>query len=399
MRHVADCMRVAFLSVLFLALAPAGRAADAEEVIAKLDAIDQSIAAAREINTRTSATIEELRKELYQSAVDAREAKRKADATENALADGETPEELLSALKQDIVNASVRLRDVNAQIKALVDVTEASGKQIEQLEKKTEKLRKMAMDPEVAREAATQEIVQSLEAKLAETDEIADERGKIIVKLNREIKSLKKAVESGGVVAGAAAPPVVVNPSVAKARALLEDGKVEAAMVLFREALYENPEDLDAQVGLAACQFESGDLEAARALVDAVLDANSEHARALGLLGAIQYRTGEAKKARRSLEKAAKMEPSNPYILNYLGAALFDTGRQEDGIAAVRNAIRLDADYIAAQYNLSVMLATSTEPDFDAARFHYGKSIKLGGPRDPLLDRLLGLEADAATAP
>jgi len=378
------------LPVFLLAAVPCAVAEKTSDLIGKLDDLDRSIAESRELNAQSAKTIDELRKSLYQSAVKMRDIKKLSDEVNSAESSDAVVKKQQEQLRSEISEATAAIRLVNSQLLELEKINKASMEKMEDDGKEIATLKDFAVDPDKAAEAAGKKKVASLQAKLKEASDLAEQRGEVIEKLNREIQSLNK-----GQVAAQA--PVKSRSNSAKdkmlseAKKLLDGGNIDEAIVQFNKVMYENSDSDEARLGLAACYFERGELNTAQGLIDEVLSRNKANAWAIGLQGAVLYREGKLRDARRALEKSIKLDETNAYTHSYLGVVLFETGKKEDGIEAVKTSLQLDPDFVPALYNLAVMLSSADVQDLDASRFYYEKALSLGSPRDPLMDQLLTL--------
>lgn len=372
-------------------LAGSGRmyaAETATDLVAKLDELDRSIADTREVATRTSASVEQLRKSLYEAAVQLREAKRTGDEFNNLTSENSPVYEEIGQLRAAVASATTLIRELNNHLNELSGINAGALEKISDNEGELAALKDAVVDPDKAAKESVRKKIAKLEADLSEANDLADQRGKMIAKLNKDIRSLQKGDATSDALT---AKPAQRPQRLVDALDLLAAAKIDEAIGLFNKVLFDDPESDDARLGLAACYFERGEFNVATRMIDEVLSRDKANAWALGLRGAVLFRQGDLREARRTLEKSLKLDDGNAYVHNYLGVVLFQSGKKDGGIAEVQKAIQIDPAYISALYNLSIMLATSDTPDLVTSRLYYERAISLGSPHDPLMDKLLGI--------
>jgi Tfp pilus assembly protein PilF len=340
----SDWLKRLFAVVFLLLARPAIGEEAANPLLARLDALDQSIAAARVETSRERATLEELRADLFQIAFAARDAKRLSDEIEQLMSAGKPGEAELAQLRNDLMNVGMKLRDLRNHI---------------------EQMDKVVVDADAKINAQHEE----LEA------------------LKQSIAQSPAAAPAGGV------PPAAVAEafSVQDGRDFLAAGNVAGAERQFKGVLASDSGSNEARIGLASVRFEQGDLDAAEGLIAEALKHDNRNPRALGLQGLILYRKGRLSEAKRTIERALKWDNQNAYNHYYLGIVLYELGRSEAAIKSIERAIELDPEYIPAHYNLAILYATDESPNVIASRASYERAMALGGPRNALLDQLLDI--------
>jgi len=390
MSYFTGFIRLMILPAILLAAVPCANAEKSSDLIGKLDDLDRAVAESKELNNRAGNTIDELRKNLYQSAVKMRDLKKLSDEVHSTESSDAVIKKQQELLRTEISQATASIRLVNNQLLELEKIYKASTKRIEDDEEEIAALKDLVVDPEKAAEAVGKKKMASLQAKLKESTDLVKEQEDVIEKLNREIQALNKGK--------VAAPPTAKSRAnsteekmLGSAKKLLDAGNVDEAIAQFNKVMYENPDSDEARLGLAACYFERGEMGTAQGLIDEVLSRNKSNAWAIGLQGAVFYREGKLRDARRALEKSVKLDDTNAYTHNYLGVVLFESGKKADGIESVKKSIQLDSEFVPALYNLAVMMTSAEVPDLDASRFYYEKALSLGSPRDPLMDQLLNI--------
>jgi cellulose synthase operon protein C len=108
-------------------------------------------------------------------------------------------------------------------------------------------------------------------------------------------------------------PPVLAqSASVREAYALLEQGLVNQAIVLFEQALRANPQSLEAQLGLAIAYRRAGQIDAAFQAYERVLTIDPNNALALSGLGVLGgYRVEWQDRGIAALDQLLELDPNN----------------------------------------------------------------------------------------
>ncbi|MBI5395714.1 MAG: tetratricopeptide repeat protein [Verrucomicrobia bacterium] len=191
--------------------------------------------------------------------------------------------------------------------------------------------------------------------------------------------------------AGAKLPPDL-KALVDEARELYNEKKLDAAAAKYRELLKRDPENLIGLSNLAVIRFQQERMEEAEHLLTRALTAAPEDAYSHSLMGIIHYRQHRNDEAIEALTKAVKLNPENAEAHNYLGIACWQKGWRSAAEQELRRALELKPDYADAHYNLAVVYATQKPPFLGLAKFHYRKTVELGRPRDPALERIFAGE-------
>jgi tetratricopeptide (TPR) repeat protein len=364
---------------------------DADKIRRQLDRLNKALAETRELPANSQETLEALRRELFQSALDTRDAKKRSDDIVTGLKNGTVdPVVELEALRGDIVAAGTRLRELRDRIERFSAIIEDQSRLLQDQESQFKKLdRALIQQPGMIEEAVAKQ-TRALEKTIAELNAALADRDATIARL--EVASTGRATTPAP---PANDPAADVSGPLAAAYAALADGRIADAVAGFQAALSADPASLDARAGLAACYFEQGQFIPAAELVSQVLEADRKNARALGLRGALLFRDGNVRDARKALERAVDADETNPFNYNQLGVVLSEQGRTRDAIKALQRAVELDPEYVTAMTNLALLLASDREPDLEFARFYYEKALALGGARQPFLDEVLGLDGPA----
>lgn len=193
-------------------------------------------------------------------------------------------------------------------------------------------------------------------------------------------------------------PPPGTGALAAEAQSLFRAKQFAAAEQKYLEILQKDENNVYTLGNLAAIQLEMGRLSEAETNVKRALTLVPDDAYALTILGYLKFRQEQYDAAFDALSRAAKLDPKNPEIQNYLGVTLSHKGMREPAEAALRKAIQLDPNYASAHNNLAVYYATQKPPLMGLARWHYNRAVSLGHPRNPELEKLIGLNSPNASS-
>jgi Flp pilus assembly protein TadD len=149
----------------------------------------------------------------------------------------------------------------------------------------------------------------------------------------------------------------------------------------------ENPISL---ANLAAIQLQLEKHDEADANIQKAVAAAPNDAYALSLLGMLRFQQGKYEEAFAALSRSAQLDPKNPETQNYLGITLSQQGQREAAETAIRKAIQFNPSYAAAHHNLAVIYATQRPPFVELAKYHYQRSLALGHPANPELEKQIG---------
>ncbi|MCX7827091.1 MAG: tetratricopeptide repeat protein, partial [Verrucomicrobiae bacterium] len=111
------------------------------------------------------------------------------------------------------------------------------------------------------------------------------------------------------------------------------------------------------------------------------------------IIGIIYFKQDRLDDAIAELTRAVKLSPNNSEAHNFLGIACWRKGWRSAAEQELRRAIELRPDYADAHYNLAVVYAMQKPPFLGLAKFHYRKTLDLGRPRDPSLEKVLSGES------
>lgn len=176
---------------------------------------------------------------------------------------------------------------------------------------------------------------------------------------------------------------------VAQARQLLEQGLTDEALAAFEEALAENPDLTDAQIGAAAIYEDRGNLTEARQRYEQAAETDPNNFTAHYKLGLMQQLLGDIRDAIRTYLEAVAIDPDNFAVNRDLAAAYLQLNRPAEALPYAERAVELDATSRQAWSNLAATYSFLGR--YQDAVNTYRQAAELGDLADPVL---LGL-ADA----
>jgi tetratricopeptide (TPR) repeat protein len=115
---------------------------------------------------------------------------------------------------------------------------------------------------------------------------------------------------------------------------------------------------LEKDLVVAAQALKRGAFYEALTITDRVLANAPANAKALGLKGEAQLYLGDAASAARTLAQAQRLDTNNAELLVQLGIALLNSGRPQEAVAALGDALTLNAKHPLARLNLAAAQAS-----------------------------------------
>jgi len=157
--------------------------------------------------------------------------------------------------------------------------------------------------------------------------------------------------------------------------ALLDEGKVDEAILHFREARRIKPEDPKAAFNLGNALIQKGELSEGIANLTQALQFKPDYAEAHINLGSAFLKTGNIDGAIDHYQMALQIEPATPSAWNDLGYALLQRGAADKATACFRKAMQLDPAQPVTQDNIANALMQ--QGNVDEAIRHYQKALQL----------------------
>jgi predicted O-linked N-acetylglucosamine transferase (SPINDLY family) len=152
----------------------------------------------------------------------------------------------------------------------------------------------------------------------------------------------------------------------------MDQGKTDAAVSSFREALALQADSMPALLSLGSALLARGGYAEAAAQFEQALALAPEHAAARANLSLALQGLGRFSEALTQLQRAAALAPGDAVIQGNLGNLLKSLGHSAGAVAHYRLAVDLQPDDLAARGALLFALNYTAEPSLDEAR-RYGK--------------------------
>lgn len=141
------------------------------------------------------------------------------------------------------------------------------------------------------------------------------------------------------------------------AQNLEAEGNYANAAGMYQQAVANNPQDLQAVLGLGDSYLATGALDHAALAYAQALEIDPNSVRALRGLASARIMKGEPQFATAQLEKAIKIDPKDYKAMNTLGVAKDMLSRHAEAQATYRNILKADPQNRSAKNNLALSLA------------------------------------------
>jgi predicted O-linked N-acetylglucosamine transferase (SPINDLY family) len=173
----------------------------------------------------------------------------------------------------------------------------------------------------------------------------------------------------------------------------LQAGNLTEAESLFRQALAQQPDHVDARFFLANLALRSGRFDEAITEYHHVLRLRPGDPETCNNLGNALVRQGHPGEAIEVLREAIRSRPDYAGAWSNLGRALEDLNHVDEAIEAYRNAIRARPHFGEAHFNLANALRS--KEDVDGAMTEYREAVALRPTHAPTLSNLGNALKDA----
>jgi tetratricopeptide (TPR) repeat protein len=167
--------------------------------------------------------------------------------------------------------------------------------------------------------------------------------------------------------------------------------RYDDAAAKYQQIIDKYPESLYAWSNLGVVRSQEGKLPDAMKALQQAVKLSPNDAFSYRNLGIVYYQLNQNDAAIDALERSIALDPNNVYSHDYLGCACSQKGWQEVAEKEFRKAIEIDDNFPDAHYNLAIVYAMQKPPSLELARRHYKRALELGIPKDPRLEKLLGL--------
>ena len=149
--------------------------------------------------------------------------------------------------------------------------------------------------------------------------------------------------------------------ALARGDALLSDGRLDEAILRYREAVEADPDNAEANNSLGYGLLSAGLPRAAVAPLRRAMELQPDVAEAHNNLALALFQAGRAREALRPLRQAIELRPEYAEAHYNLAHALSSTAQPRAAVAAFREALRIDPDWPAALRDLARLLATHAD--------------------------------------
>lgn len=109
----------------------------------------------------------------------------------------------------------------------------------------------------------------------------------------------------------------------------LQDQNIEQAIRLYQQGLLDDPQSLDAKVGLAYCYFYKGQYQRATEWVSEVLEVDRLHVKGQLLRGRLYLQEQNLAAAKTAFQQVIGVDPDNIEAHKELGNVLYSLGDQK----------------------------------------------------------------------
>jgi tetratricopeptide (TPR) repeat protein len=169
----------------------------------------------------------------------------------------------------------------------------------------------------------------------------------------------------------------------------LQSKDYKAAEQALQDVLRANPKNTSALIGLAGIKRTDQKQAEAEVLLQKCLVYEPNNASALYWLGVVQFQQNRLADSLATFDKCVQTDKKNAKAHHYLGIISNSMSNRRRAEAEFKSALAIDPDYGDAYFNLAVLYATSSPPEFDKAREHYQNALRRGIHTDPALEKLL----------
>jgi Flp pilus assembly protein TadD len=167
--------------------------------------------------------------------------------------------------------------------------------------------------------------------------------------------------------------------------------RYDEAAAKYQMIIDKYPESLYAWSNLGVVRSQEGKLQEAMKALQQAVKLSPNDAFSYRNLGIVYYQLNQNDAAIDALERSIALDPNNVYSHDYLGCACSQKGWQEVAEKEFQKAIEINDDFPDAHYNLAIVYAMQKPPALELARRNYKRALELGLPKDPRLEKLLGI--------
>lgn len=166
-------------------------------------------------------------------------------------------------------------------------------------------------------------------------------------------------------------------------------GEFKTAEQLYQDVLRANPKNTTALISLAVIKQQQKKYDDARVLLQKCIAIEPDNDQANYRLGVGYFQKGMMEEAQASFDKSVAKSNDNARAHHYLGIISGRLGNRHRAESEFKQSLAIDPKYGDAHFNLAVLFATSSPPDWDQARKHYQTALDQGVKTDAALEKLL----------
>jgi arylsulfatase A-like enzyme/Tfp pilus assembly protein PilF len=159
------------------------------------------------------------------------------------------------------------------------------------------------------------------------------------------------------------------------AQAWKEQGRMDKAVPLYRQAAEDAPDDPEAWYNLATALQTAGRMDEARETLQKAMHLDPARPEAHNTLGIVQLASGKPDAAEQEFELAVHLDPRNAQALNNLGNVLKGQGRLGEAEDAYRRAVGAAPRYAEAWNGLGTLEVERDRPS--AALSYFEQALRL----------------------
>ncbi len=177
-----------------------------------------------------------------------------------------------------------------------------------------------------------------------------------------------------------------------------DKGDFKTAEQLYQDALRANPKSTTALISLAVIKQQQKKYDDARVLLQKCIAIEPDNDQANYRLGVGYFQKGMMEEALTSFDKSVAKNNDNARAHHYMGIISGRLGNRHRAESEFKQSLAIDPKYGDAYFNLAVLYATSSPPDWDLARKHYQNALDHGVKSDAAMEKLLKKSETAAPA-
>jgi tetratricopeptide (TPR) repeat protein len=162
------------------------------------------------------------------------------------------------------------------------------------------------------------------------------------------------------------------------ARALVAQGRLDAAIGEFQEAVRLKPDFVEGQCSLGKALALEGRLDEALAHFQAAVEIRPDNVVAQNNLGNVLFRKGRVNEALVHCQRAVEIEPFNVSARNNLGFAFFLIGNLDEAAVHFQKALEIQPDNVQAHNNLGNVLLRKGRMDPAIQHFQMALNLQPG---------------------